>query len=71
MTKFLGLGAPKVDMPTPQAPPPVPQIDQGMIKAQQDQAMMRSRGAATTILTSDNGLPNLGSTSKPKAYGAR
>lgn len=57
MTKWL---MPK--MPTPQQPPPTPQIDQAMIQFNQDQAMLRKRGSGTGILTSDAGLPNLGST---------
>jgi hypothetical protein len=49
--------------PTPQAPPPVPRIDEAMQRVRdRDQAVRR--GAASTMLTGEGGLPNLGSVGK-------
>lgn len=54
--------------PKPQAPPPVPQVDNAAsMRNARDRALRRGR--ATTILTSDNGLPNLGSTTSVSATG--
>jgi hypothetical protein len=60
--KFLGMGSPSM-----QAPPPVPVLNQAVAdRTAEDQTLM-ARGRATTILTSQNGLPNLGATSSPVA----
>jgi hypothetical protein len=53
----------------PKPPPPVPQIDEGVkMRNEQDRLALR-RGRGTTVLTSDQGLPNLGATSTPTAGG--
>lgn len=56
--------------PKPQAPPPVappPQVDDAQARLnEQDRAAKRS-GRKTTILTSEGGLPNLGSTTRTGA----
>ena len=50
--------------PKVSAPPPPPQIDNAVARRdQRDQAQRR----ATTILTSESGLPNLGTTTRPQA----
>lgn len=56
--------APKVKQPDPP-----PQIDQALQMARNN-AGQRKRGLGTTLLTGDAGLPNLGSSSRPKTYGA-
>ena len=54
---------------TPEPPPPVPQIDDAVkMRNEQDRNSLR-RGRGTTILTSDKGLPDLGSTTTPAAGG--
>lgn len=63
MTGLMG-GTPKVKMPD--APP---QIDQAL-KMARDGQTTRKRGLGTTLLTGDSGLPDLGSTSRPKTYAA-
>lgn len=56
-------------VPKPKPPPPVPQIDDtAMMRNEQDRIQQR-RAAGTTILTSSNGLPNLGSTVTASAGG--
>ena len=57
-------GTPKV-----KAAPPPPMVDDALARRnQQDRTVRRGRG--TTVLTGDNGLPNLGSTTAPAAGGA-
>ena len=51
----------------PKAPPPVappPQIDDAVARTNAEDASARKQGRRTTILTSDTGLPNLGTTTK-------
>jgi len=52
--------------PKPIAPPPVPQIDNAAAMLRNETRMLK-RGRGTTILTSDNGLPDLGTTTSPTA----
>lgn len=52
--------------PTP--PPPVPQVDDAAAQANAQDRMLR-RGRATTVLTGDTGLPDLGKTRTPTAAG--
>jgi hypothetical protein len=53
----------KPDVP---APPPVPTVDDAQARANATDRALR-RGRATTVLTSDQGLPDLGSTKRPTA----
>lgn len=51
----------------PKAPPPLappPQIDDAQSRINAEDASARRQGRKTTVLTSDSGLPNLGSTTK-------
>lgn len=54
--------------PKPVLPPPVPQIDDAAQRLRNETRMLR-RGRGTTILTSEGGLPDLGTTTKPMAGG--
>ena len=54
--------------PKPVLPPPVPQIDDAAQQLRNETRMLR-RGRGTTILTSEGGLPDLGTTTKPMAGG--
>lgn len=59
---------PKIAAPAPALPPPVPMIDDAAARRMaRDRVSKRGRG--TTILTSDNGLPDLGKTVTPMAGG--
>ena len=52
---------------SPKAPPPpspAPQVDDATAKINSEDAAARRQGRKTTILTSDSGLPNLGTTSR-------
>lgn len=51
----------------PQAPP-VPTVDDAAARQNAQDRMIR-RGRATTVLTSENGLPDLGTTAAPSAGG--
>lgn len=55
----------------PKMPPPVPQIDDAVKRRnEQDRGYLRrGRGQGTTIFTSDNGLPDLGTTTTASAGG--
>lgn len=53
--------------PRPVAPPPVPQIDDALARQRANDRALLRRGRGTTILTSDNGLPDLGTTTTPQA----
>lgn len=53
--------------PPPEPPPPVPQIDNAVKMRNEQDRMYLRRGRGTTVLTGDQGLPNLGSTSTPSA----
>lgn len=58
-------------VPKPVAPPPVPTIDEAVTQRNDsDRRLMQRRGAGTTLLTSSNGLPDLGNTSAASAMGA-
>jgi len=60
----------KPDTPkAPKPPPPIPQVDDAMKMRNEQDRMARRRAAGTTVLTSDSGLPNLGSTTTPAAGG--
>lgn len=48
-------------------PPPVPTIDDAQARQNASDRSIR-RGRGTTVLTGDNGLPNLGTTKSPTAY---
>lgn len=52
-------GTPKVTQP-----PPAPQVDDATAKINAEDAAARRQGRKTTILTSDQGLPNLGTASR-------
>lgn len=45
-------------------PSPAPQVDDATAKINSEDAAARRQGRKTTILTSDQGLPNLGTTSR-------
>lgn len=60
MSALLGGGGPKA--PAPIAPPP--QIDDAQSRINSEDAVARRQGRRTTVLTSESGLPNLGSTTK-------
>lgn len=47
-------------------PPPVPTVDDAEARKNAMDRTLR-RGRATTVLTSDTGLPNLGTTKTPSA----
>lgn len=49
-------------MPKPVQPSPAPQIDDATSKINMEDAAARRQGRRTTILTSETGLPNLGTT---------
>jgi hypothetical protein len=53
----------KPDVP---APPPVPTVDDAGARMNATDRMLR-RGRATTALTGDTGLPDLGKTRSPSA----
>lgn len=66
----MGFLSPKVPAAqAPVAPPPVPQIDDVAVRRMDADRALRRRGRGTTILTSDAGLPNLGTTVTPMAGG--
>jgi len=47
-------------------PPPVPTVDDAQARVNAMDRTLR-RGRATTVLTGDTGLPNLGTTKTPSA----
>lgn len=55
----------KPDIP---APPPVPTVDDAQARMNASDRSLR-RGRATTALTGDTGLPDLGKTRTPAATG--
>jgi hypothetical protein len=50
--------------PTPQLPPPPPQVDDATSRINAEDKAARAAGRKSTILTSDDGLPNLGQTTR-------
>lgn len=61
----------KPDIPSPKPPPAVPVVDDAItMRNEQDRLAARKRGAGTNLLTSPNGLPDLGMTSAAAATGA-
>lgn len=50
--------------PAPVMPSPAPQVDDATAKINAEDAASRRQGRKTTILTSDSGLPNLGTTTR-------
>lgn len=57
-----GLFSPKI--PTPPKAPPPPMIDDARSRLNEVDRTLRRRGRSTTILTSESGLPNLGTTTQ-------
>ena len=57
-----GMFSPKIPKP-PSAPPP-PMIDDARSKLNQVDRALRRRGRSTSILTSESGLPDLGTTTQ-------
>jgi len=55
--------------PKPQAPPPVPQLDNAISARNASDTLAMRRGIGTTMLTGDQGLPDLGSVAKPATAG--
>lgn len=64
------MGFLKPDKPKmPKPPPPVPQVDDASKMRNEQDRQYRRRAAGTTVLTGEQGLPNLGSTAAPQAGG--
>jgi hypothetical protein len=58
-------------IPKPIAPPPVPTIDNAVtMRNEEDRSLRMRKGAATSLLTSPNGLPDLGATNAAAAIGS-
>lgn len=55
-------GGPK--LPPPQIIAPPPQVDDAQQRINESDRMNRRQGRASTLLTGDAGLPNLGATTK-------
>jgi hypothetical protein len=51
--------------PKPVAPPPAPTINQAQMAADRRDRVLARR--ATSVLTSDSGLPDLGTVARPQA----
>jgi len=62
MGGLLGLFGGGSSAAKPILPPPPPQIDDATAKLNAEDKSARLAGRKSTILTSDSGLPNLGST---------
>ena len=54
---------------TVQQVPPTPALNQAVQNRMSENQNLVARGRATTVLTSQNGLPNLGQTTSPSATG--
>ena len=63
------MGFSKPKMPKIKPPPPVPQVDEATKMRNEQDRLYRRRAQGTTVLTSEGGLPNLGTTSTPSAGG--
>ncbi len=59
MAGLLG-GGPKIPKPTPVAPPPM--VDDATARMNEQDKAGRRQGRRSTILTSEGGLPDLGTT---------
>jgi hypothetical protein len=46
-------------------PPPAPQVDDATARMNEAEKMAKRKGRKSTVLTGDNGLPDLGATSSP------
>ena len=57
-----GLFSPKIPKPTPAPPPPM--IDDARSRLNEVDRALRRRGRSTSILTSESGLPDLGTTTQ-------
>lgn len=58
-------------VPKPIPPPPVVTVDNAVqMRNNEDRNLRARRGAGTSLLTSSNGLPDLGSTSASSASGS-
>lgn len=55
-------GGPKPTPPAP--PPPPPQVDDATARLNEQDRAARRSGRRTSVLTSDTGLPNLGTTTR-------
>jgi hypothetical protein len=63
---------PNIDRPPPpSAPPPIPQVDDAMRRRMERDRGLARRGRGTTVLTGSSGLPDLGATTAPSAYGGQ
>lgn len=60
MATLLGGSGPK---PQPPAPPP-PQVDDAVARMNEQDRVARRSGRRTSILTSESGLPDLGTTTQ-------
>ena len=47
------------------APSPPPQVDDATARMNEAERLAKRKGRKSTVLTSDNGLPDLGATSTP------
>lgn len=52
----------------PAPPPPVPQVDEAKAGVSRRNRSLAKKGLASTLLTGEGGLPNLGSVSSVAAY---
>jgi len=63
----MGFSKPKT--PKIKPPPPVPQVDEAIKMRNEQDRLYRRRAQGTTVLTADQGLPNLGAVSSLTAGG--
>lgn len=61
MSGLFGGGA---SVPKPTMPSPAPQVDDATARINSEDRANRRQGRRSTILTSDTGLPNLGTTTQ-------
>jgi hypothetical protein len=54
----------KPKMPTPPKAPPPPMIDDARSRLNEVDRALRRRGRSATVLTSESGLPDLGTTTQ-------
>lgn len=55
----------------PVMPPPAPQVDDAIAKRRREDSSLARLGRASTVLTSEGGLPDLGSVSRLATSSAR